>query len=201
MSRRFKLRKFFGNRKFLDYDPKVFWNLRKGGRSLPNAEWLPDFVSFLEKNNCRSVLEIGCGSGTNLDYAKSRLPFLRCKGIDFSEYHIKLGKERFPSIDFCLGDLVEELPKIESNSFDCVLCAGILMHILPKDISFVVDEIERISSLVFFYEQDKRSEFGLRHPNNFVFFHDYSSLFGGREVFLKKYERDHFGKGIKYESE
>ncbi len=203
MSRKFKLRRFLGNQNFLDYNPNDFWNLRHDGRGEDNASWFNDFIPFLENNNSKSVLEIACGSGVNLGYVKSKFPKVKCVGFDVSKHCINLGLKRYPDIKIYLADLVEELPSIETNSFDCVLCAGILMHVLPKKIKFVVKEIKRISaSTIFLYEQDKHVEFGLRHPNNFVFFHDYPSLFGDlKKVFWKEYKDNHFAEGLIFEEE
>jgi len=206
MSRKFKLRQFLGNQVFLDYKPDKFWNERLDGRGADEtngfAQWFDDYIKFLKENNCKSVLEIGCGSGVNLGYIKSKLPDVKCVGFDLSKYHISLGKKRYPNVEFYLTDLVKKLPSVESNSFDCVLCAGILMHVLPKHIDLVVKEIKRISSsAIFLYEQDKRFKFGLRHPNNFVFFHDYRSLFGDlNKVFWKEYNNKHFALGLDNEA-
>ena len=126
------------------------------------------------------------------------LPFMKCVGFDLSKYHIDLGKEKYPGIELKLCNMEKALPVFDWNGFDCVLCAGILMHILPSKIDFVIKEIRRISSkAIFLYEQDKSKEYGLRHPNNFVFYHDYDYCFCGLEkVFEKDYEGDHIANGF-----
>jgi len=198
MSRKFGLRKFLGNQDFLDYNPKEFWGNRIGGRGVDEIDndivWFDCLVSFFKEIECKSVLEIGSGGGTNLGFLKSKLPFLKCTGIDLSSRYVELSKKDYPGIEFRLVDLVKELPRIKSKSFDCVLCAGILMHVLPSKIDFVVKEIKRISSkAIFVYEQDKFKEFGLRHPNNFVFFYNYERLFKELDlVFKKEFKGEHF---------
>ena len=178
----------------MDYSPKEFWETRREGRGSDNAVWHNDFVSFLLNNNCKTVLEIGCGTGVNLAFAKLKIPNIECTGFDLSKYHIDLGKEKYNNIKLKTSAIKDVLPNLEDNSFNCILCAGILMHVLPDKISFVINEIKRISSnCIFLFEQDLFFEYGLRHPNNFVFFHNYERLFKELNLsFKKEYERKYF---------
>ena len=203
MSRKFSLRKFFGNRGFLDYSPEAFWGTRRSGRGYDNAVWHNDFVSFLKKNECKSVLELGCGTGVNLAHVKSKISSMNCFGFDLSKYHIDLGKKKYDGIDIKVGLLKNALKEFEENSFDCVLCAGLLMHVLPREINFVIENIKRISSNgIFIFEQYKRKEFGLRHSNNFVFYYDYELLFCDlNKTFQKYYELDYLGAGFTLKKE
>ncbi|MHC4604559.1 MAG: hypothetical protein ACYS6W_14660, partial [Planctomycetota bacterium] len=49
----------------------------------------------------------------------------------------------------------------------------------PKDIEEAVRKIKQSAPIVYCYEPNGNL---LRHPNNFVFFHDYCSLFGEFEL-------------------
>lgn len=194
MSIKFDLRKFLGNRTFLDYSPKEFWKTRRDGRGLDNCVWHNVFVSFLRNTGCKTVLEIGCGTGVNLAYAKLKIPNIECSGFDLSKYHIDLGKEKYGNIKLKTSTIEDVLPTLKDNGFDCVLCSGILMHVSPNKIGFVIKEIKRISSnCVFLYEQDLFFEYGLRHPNNFVFYHNYERLFKELNLgFKKEYGKKYF---------
>lgn len=203
MSRKFELRKYLGNRSFLEYSPKKFWTERIGGRNDTESyvSWFKDIVLLLKKNKCKNIIEIGCGTGTNLGYIKKKMPKIDCNGFNPANSNlvadIALGKTLYKNINIYQANNTKELSQIKDKSFDCVLCAGILMHTRPKEIETVVKEIKRISNkIIFTYEQDKRTEIGLRHPNNFVFYHNYKELFKDlTKVFEKEYKKKHYGNG------
>lgn len=188
---RFRLRKLLGNRSFLDYNPQKFWETRQDGRGIGNEPWLKDLVAFLKEHKCKNILEIGCGTAVNLAYVKKECPRIDCVGFDLSEKHISLGIEKYPDIKLFSCEIKDWC----SGQFDCILTAGVLMHVPPKDIEEAVEKIRASTDLVFCYEPIGSV---LRHPNNFVFFHDYSALFEGmKRVFYREYENDLIARGFK----
>jgi len=193
MSKKFVLRKLLGNRSFLDYKPEVFWRERSDGRGEENAPWLPDFVKFLKENKCKSVLEIGCGSGVNLGYAKRVLKNLSCTGFDLSEKHIETGRAKYPEIELFCADLRNQ----DFGSHDCILTSGVLMHVLPRDINKTIEKIKTSSKKAIFCYEFRKKDLGSRHPNNFVFNYDYQKLFSSLEKkFFKEYGSDYSAFGF-----
>ncbi|KKQ28215.1 MAG: hypothetical protein US42_C0001G0066 [Candidatus Magasanikbacteria bacterium GW2011_GWC2_37_14] len=82
------------------------------------------------------VLDLGCGSG-RLYHLFQDFQGLEYIGLDQSEEQIKIAKEKFPNIDFRIGEMTT-LP-FKDNEFDVVYCIATFHH-LP-------DEKSRIKSL------------------------------------------------------
>lgn len=70
-----------------------------------------------------SLLDVGCGFGGLLDYARSKGIKLEYTGIDVAENMIQWAQERFPDTKFVCGDVLD----VEfDRRFDYVICNGIL---------------------------------------------------------------------------
>ncbi|MCX5829708.1 MAG: class I SAM-dependent methyltransferase [Deltaproteobacteria bacterium] len=75
-----------------------------------------------------SVLDIGCGPGTNTRLFKD----CRYTGVDINERYIAHAKATYPQRDFFVQDITKsDLPP---NSFDLVLINSLLHHMQDKDI-------------------------------------------------------------------
>lgn len=88
--------------------------------------------------NSASILDLGCGEGTRLNYLKSDQK--EVLGIDFNKTGINLAKKSFPQIQFKIANL-ENLP-IKKQSFDLVYSAFVLEHL--KNPEKVLNEIIRV---------------------------------------------------------
>ncbi len=91
-----------------------------------------------------SVLDAGCGSG------KYSLP-LRMRGYDVTGIDVSTraleiahtsGTKHCLDIDFIAGNICN-LP-FSDNSFDAVLCYGVLQHLLSKERKIAVSEFRRV---------------------------------------------------------
>ena len=89
---------------------------------------------------CKSILEIGCGTGKNTPLL-SQIG-LKVHAIDFSEGMISLAKEKlkFSNVTFSVADLTEQWP-CDDRSIDLIVCNLVLEHI--KDLSFIFSEARR----------------------------------------------------------
>ncbi len=80
---------------------------------------------------CRRVLEIGCGTGTFSRLLARRAE--RVLAIDLSPQMIRLARERsrlYPNIDFVRGDVMTQ--HLPDNEFDCVATLTTIHH-LPAE--------------------------------------------------------------------
>jgi SAM-dependent methyltransferase len=89
----------------------------------------------------RSVLEVGCGEGSNLYYLKPLLPQAEFTGLDFSEAKIAFAREFLPDLRFERADALA-LPFPEA-SFDFVFCRDLLHHV-DFDRPGVLREMKRV---------------------------------------------------------
>src|SRR5437016_2772374 len=90
---------------------------------------------------CRSILELGCGTGKNTALL-ARIG-QRVSAIDFSAGMIKKARERLSldNVTFAVAEIARPWPA-EDQSFDLVVCNLVLEHI--SDLSFVFAEAFRV---------------------------------------------------------
>jgi ubiquinone/menaquinone biosynthesis C-methylase UbiE len=80
------------------------------------------------------LLDVGCGTGRFLDFAKQAWPELSAAGLDMSEAYIKEAKlhlERWAGVELVVGN-GERLP-LQDESHDAV-CSIFVFHELPPDV-------------------------------------------------------------------
>ena len=90
---------------------------------------------------CKSILEIGCGTGKNT-------PLLaqigeKVRALDFSEGMIDQAKAklRFDHVNFAVADITQPWP-CQERSADLIVCNLVLEHI--RDLSFIFSEASRV---------------------------------------------------------
>ena len=95
---------------------------------------------FYKKHNVQSgsLLDAGCGTGTLKEILGDDFTFV---GIDFSKKMLSLAEVR--GYTTILGYLEEELGKLDSNSYDHVVCLGVLYFL--EDARGVIEDLERIA--------------------------------------------------------
>lgn len=105
-----------------------------------------EFYSGLVTASTRSVLELGCGTGTVLIPIAARLVEIhgargtRIAGIDESEAMIGIARDRDPAIDWQIGDM--RAPPI-SEEFDLIFCCFNTLQLLTRsaDLSATFDAV------------------------------------------------------------
>ena len=90
---------------------------------------------------CKSVLEIGCGTGKNTPLLAQISE--RVQALDFSAAMIEKAREKLSldNVRFALADITQPWA-FESHSFDLITCNLVLEHI--RDLSFIFAEAFRV---------------------------------------------------------
>lgn len=87
--------------------------------------------ALLRDRQIDSVLDIGCGEGTKLDYACHLFPNIRrVYGFDISPVALQRAQKILPQGQFVAGDIETQPPPF---SADLVMCLEVLEH-LPNDV-------------------------------------------------------------------
>ncbi len=85
--------------------------------------------------NTASVLEIGCGTGTNIIHLAERYPGSRCVGVDISERHIADGHKialgsSCSNVELRCGDIRNAA--LGHGEFDYIICHGVYSWVAPS---------------------------------------------------------------------
>lgn len=96
--------------------------------------------------DCKSILELGCGSGRDAAFLQTHMPEAILKITDGSSQMLKKAAELHPELGECLA--VYELPgslQNENERFDGIYSIGALMH-LPE--SEIIQSLRLITGLL-----------------------------------------------------
>ena len=143
--------------KFADASPgsRRFYELVEEHRY--KKEWhIPTAAGFANSNNL-SVLEVGCGLGTDgAQFAKAGAKYT---GIDLTDAAVELAKRRFELFNLPGTFRVADAERLlfANNSFDIVYSHGVLHH--TPDTATAVREIHRVlrpggKAVVMLYHRD-----------------------------------------------
>jgi ubiquinone/menaquinone biosynthesis C-methylase UbiE len=96
--------------------------------------------NILGSLRCKSILEIGCGTGKNTALLAQIGEHV--SALDFSEGMIEKARKKssFDNVTFQVADITETWP-CEDQSFDLIVCNLVLEHI--RDLSFIFVEAYR----------------------------------------------------------
>jgi len=101
---------------------------------------VPTLMSLIKENNCKTLLDYGCGKA--IPYDKDR-----CKEVDLRHPIQKLCDLK----SFDLYDpAYEKYATLPDKKYDIVVCTDVLEHIAEQDIDYVLTEIlSRSNKIVF----------------------------------------------------
>ena len=124
-------------------------SLGLGGYKYINGFWsevVDDFINYYNLNEKSSLLDIGCGKGFMLfDFCK-KIPNLRVRGLEFSQYCFNNSLPIIrPHIDIGCCSL---LP-YETNSFDLAISIATIHNLDKSGVKRALREIMRVSKKSF----------------------------------------------------
>lgn len=142
-------------------NPRAYWTLRGGtdyfreqedqpGRG-ERSEWLADQVARYQP---RSILEVGCGYGKQLQALRRRLD-VPLVGVDFSPSQLAQGAcylDGVPGIALILAS-GQRLP-FPDRSFDLVLTSAVILHNPPSDADRIRGEVIRVARRFAAHNED-----------------------------------------------
>jgi SAM-dependent methyltransferase len=147
------------------------------------AECFGDFFRICPPTG--HVLEIGCNTGTNLEYLRKR-GFQTFTGIDINAGAIEnfraIYPETFAATRTLVGDALPIMRSLETGAFDAVFSRGCLINI-PYEDEAIFGEIARVTrNIVIIMEADSVQ------PGSVLFPRDYEKIFSelGFQLILKK---------------
>jgi len=95
----------------------------------------------LELSNCKSFVELGCGSKSPaVNYIRN----INSVGIDGYLPSIKANKKKAFFKDYILADLTQ-LP-LQNNSFDCVAALDVIEHLTKLQANQLIGKMEKIAT-------------------------------------------------------
>lgn len=128
-------------------------------------------------NRDLKILEVGANIGLQLELLRL-MGFKNLFGVELNDYAVEKAKKLHPRVDVIRGSAFN-LP-FRDGYFDLVFTSGVLIHIAPRDLPQVLDEIHRITNrYIWCYE------FAARELIE-VTYRDRQELFW-RQDFLKLY--------------
>ncbi len=160
-----------------------------------------DLISLLNKRSFENLLEIGAGSGAGLIYLLENGQAKKVSGVDITK--IENGFQEDSRIEkFWVGNIENEDFGIAENSYDCIICADVLEHLidpwaamkkiqkwLKPDGVFILSipnirEISTLSKIFFKGRFEYRPEGGIMDKTHLRFFcrEDVVELVGGADL-------------------
>lgn len=172
------------------YDPDKLDKFYKEQYGITRTEMNKEFLSeFVDKN--AKILEVGCNVGNQLRLLKS-MGYNNLYGIELQDYAVEKAKELTEGINIIKGT-GDDIP-FKDGYFDLVFTSGVLIHINPKNIKNVLEEIYRCSNKYiwgFEYYSDNYEKINYRGNDDLLWKTDFSKLYLSEMQNLKiqKYEK------------
>lgn len=113
----------------------------------PHRHWLLD--QFQSLGSFATVLEIGCGTGVNLQLLSERFPLKGVCGVDVNSQAIVEATVRFEPLKTVNAKFhhgkANDLSFFPDKSIDVVFCDATLLYIGPDKIAQVFSEMKRVA--------------------------------------------------------
>jgi SAM-dependent methyltransferase len=91
------------------------------------------------------VLELGCGTGSNLYNLRVINQDFEFTGVDINSEEIELAKQKFPDAQFFIGDAINT--HFPDESFDMVFCRDVIHHISISEQVKLIEEMTRLAKV------------------------------------------------------
>jgi len=147
------------------------------------TEMNSEFLDGIDRS--ARILEVGSNIGVQLMLLQ-KMGFNNLYGIELQWHAVEKSKRKTKNINIIQGSAFD-IP-FKDNFFDLVFTSGLLIHISPKDINGVLDEIYRCSRRYiwgFEYYADRCTEIVYLGKSNLLWKNDFAKLYTKRFTNLK----------------
>jgi ubiquinone/menaquinone biosynthesis C-methylase UbiE len=104
-----------------------------------------DILSCLPITPGNKVLELGCGTGSNIFNLRAMGKVFKFTGIDINDKEISLARRNFPMDEFILGDATNVA--LHDESFDLVFCRDLMHHMGFSQHLKLIQEMTRLAKV------------------------------------------------------
>ena len=125
----------------MSYDKELWDKYAKQNESRYNEEFAKFIRDLAISLRCKSVLEVGCGTGIDLRLFPENVDVY---GVDLNDLALKMAQEQSPSIEFKKGSITN-LP-FEDSSIDFIFTHKFLNCLSDDELIKGVSEMYRVSS-------------------------------------------------------
>ena len=116
------------NRKIYNQNWDAWRNMKIYGPASRFLRFLTfDLLRDANKDKIKTILDVGCGEGTNTYFLAKEFPNAKVVGIDFSETGIECAKKIYQSDNLVYRHDVESIHL--ENKYDLVTCFEVLEHV------------------------------------------------------------------------
>jgi|TARA_B100001964_G_C14152294_1_gene562632 pseudaminic acid biosynthesis-associated methylase len=135
------------------------------------------FKEFFGDNKIDNILEVGCSIGNKLNCLQA-MGYYELYGIEVQKDAVERSKAHTKGINIIHGSGFD-IP-YKDGFFDLVFTCGVLIHINPKNIATVMQEISRVSKCYIFgfeYFAEEYTEILYRGHQNALWKTDFAKLY------------------------
>jgi len=124
----------------MGYNAKFWEKYADENESRVNDEFTKFITDLATALHCSSILEIGCGTG--IDLQKFNESFV-VNGLDLNDYALSIAKKNLPNVNFKKGDITN-MP-YENSSIDFIFTHKLLNYLNDDTLTAGIAEMFRVS--------------------------------------------------------
>mgnify|MGYP001222393098 CR=1 FL=1 len=129
-----------------------------------NSKHIKQIISLVKKENPKSILDVGCGTGYLVDLIEKENFNKFISVLDYNIPPALKNKSKYKCFE---GDILEKLKLFKDDSFELVICTHVLEHIKKPEL--VLRDLRRISSrnLLIICPLENNFKWGMNYHINF----------------------------------
>lgn len=144
-----------------DYHDNTIKELGKYGKYRDSALlYKSQYVKHTLKNEPKTILDFGCGIGSNIPYLKEFFTNSKLLACDVSSESIKIAEKNYPYCNFQTIKSIEDLKQYKN--IDCIFASTVFHHIPPEEHECWIKglyESMNENSYLFIFEHNMKNPF------------------------------------------